>query len=227
MSKSLTQEHTAEHQFKYDFYTTIPGGRAVGVTDGMAGIDNGWAANKVRREGPFPKALAKKSMEVCLETGDSSMPMDKTHILNALAGRKGADLDAAPLKTHPAYTQVNAILRGRFALAMLGAAAQEGGPFLDSVFKAMKNSSMVLSKNFFISGIGQRFSADFAVNLCASFPQGIHWLRFEGDTLPSNFGQAFVSALQSNVLSSVHFYWFIGSSLGQDNFCTMVPSWTR
>ena len=58
--------------YTFDVYTVLGGGRAVGITDGLAATDRSSAA-KLRRESAFPLALAHRSLSIRLQAAQASV----------------------------------------------------------------------------------------------------------------------------------------------------------
>ncbi|CAE8724853.1 unnamed protein product [Polarella glacialis] len=86
---------------------------------------SGWEA-KSEREKCFPLELVSKGLKVKITDAKASQASDKTQILNALAGRPLNELDAQPNCHHPKFHQVDATLRGIFAVAAWRAALERG-----------------------------------------------------------------------------------------------------
>lgn len=121
--------------YKYDVYTSLSrdvsdkfnqmGRRVsslsvrdtVGLTDGVADceLDLG---SKLTREKKFPLVLARKGLDVTVESTKASFDDDRKHILNAIAGRRVVNARSfaplAPRVADPAYDTLDTTLRGRF-----------------------------------------------------------------------------------------------------------------
>ncbi|CAE8653516.1 unnamed protein product [Polarella glacialis] len=95
----------------------------------IGGLDlyrpSGWRA-KSEREKCFPLELVSKGLTVKITDAKASQASDRTHILNALAGRPINELYAQPNCDHPKFHQVDATLRGMFAVAAWRAALEQG-----------------------------------------------------------------------------------------------------
>lgn len=79
---------------------------AVGITDGVCwaddgdGLGNPNTRHKTLRENPFPASVLDTAVTVKLEEGQASVESDRVHILNAIAGRKGEELELPPHASH-------------------------------------------------------------------------------------------------------------------------------
>jgi len=69
---------------------------------------------KMERERSFPSEILQRGIRVELHKAQASMELDRTRILNLIAGQ---DIDAAPLDNHSKYDLVNAALRSTCAVA--------------------------------------------------------------------------------------------------------------
>eukprot|EP00933_Yihiella_yeosuensis_P032455 TRINITY_DN26046_c0_g1_i1.p1 TRINITY_DN26046_c0_g1~~TRINITY_DN26046_c0_g1_i1.p1 ORF type:complete len:518 (+),score=89.84 TRINITY_DN26046_c0_g1_i1:54-1607(+) len=162
---SVCLESSGPEHMKYDMYTacdhlhsfTDKNGRpvgapckrkAVGITDGFAAVDGGWADYKSNRENHFPESLISDALCLKLEHGQASVDSDRVHILNAIVGN--ADLSSQPPEKHNRYEQLNQMLHGRIAASALKRAVQEGGEMFSRYVKALTGSRL------------QQLQADFA-----------------------------------------------------------------
>jgi hypothetical protein len=131
----------AKIDYKYDVYTAHAHrvylfGRsaersAVGITDGPAEADLAdgdvlASMHKTDREKAFPRALARKGLDVRVENAQASQPADRRHILNAIAGRPADEVDLEPHASHPRYTELDQTLRGRFLACTWRKLVEEG-----------------------------------------------------------------------------------------------------
>ena len=82
----------------------IEGRDAVGITDGTAEADYTFASIKAKREASFPLELVRQAFTIRLQDGRSTMPEDRRHILNHIAGRASCFLEAEVLDTCGEYT---------------------------------------------------------------------------------------------------------------------------
>lgn len=99
------------------------------LTDGFVpsdGTSMHMAHYKAEREKDFPIEVIHKGLEMQLEKANASRDSDRTHILNAIAGRAGDDLDLEPYNSHPKYTCINQQLRGLCAHLVWPQALREG-----------------------------------------------------------------------------------------------------
>jgi len=111
---------------------------AVGIIDGLGVRDHHSAEDtedKALREVHFPVGLAKQAFQLTLETAQASVEADRVKILNTIAEQ--ADLAAEPPKTHKRYDELNAILRGRFAIVALRGLLEAGEP-IEQAAKLLK-----------------------------------------------------------------------------------------
>jgi hypothetical protein len=92
-------------RLRVDVYTASPGSvthsgghveawDAVGITDGLAEIDEGSPQTKAHRESRFPGALVQRAADFAVERAEVSEPADRDRILHAI-GSDGAAVDAA------------------------------------------------------------------------------------------------------------------------------------
>eukprot|EP00913_Durusdinium_trenchii_P029355 g27520.t1 len=115
----VTLEKAKSRSHLYDIYT-FQEGQAIGITDGVAKIDQKgaswwWEDRKYQREKNFPLLLAKEAMKIQVQHGEATVASDRQRILNAIVGAK--EQDAEPPLEHSHYDAVNATLHARFALA--------------------------------------------------------------------------------------------------------------
>jgi len=92
-----------------------------GLTPEEEQIENEAAGNghyyRAKREEQFPAHLIQKALDtIDMETSQASQDIDRTRILNSVAGRPLAELDMEPLKGHPEYARVNRQLRATLAV---------------------------------------------------------------------------------------------------------------
>jgi len=78
---------------------------------------------KAKRERNFPLDVIKAGLSVEVQRGQASMPEDRVHILNSIAGQP---LENEPLLEHENYEAVNRKLRSKFAFAVLPMALRAG-----------------------------------------------------------------------------------------------------
>lgn len=79
-------------------------------------MPSGWKA-KSKREASFPLEVIKHGLQVDISKSTASMEIDRTRIINALAGASVSDLDKPPVEDHRNVHVVNEVLRATFAIA--------------------------------------------------------------------------------------------------------------
>ncbi|CAE8603749.1 unnamed protein product [Polarella glacialis] len=115
-----------------------------GFTDAEAKVrDAGFPAEaeacKSLRELCFPIHVLEKGMNLRLQEAQASEEADRRHILNSVVGKQLHELDEAPPLEHENYTEVNAQLGSRFAVACFEPAFKKGSPSLRlSVARALQ-----------------------------------------------------------------------------------------
>ncbi|CAE8627837.1 unnamed protein product [Polarella glacialis] len=115
-----------------------------GFTDAEAKVrDAGFPAEaeacKSLRELCFPIHVLEKGMNLSLQEAQASEEADRRHILNSVVGKQLHELDEAPPLEHANYTEVNAQLGSRFAVACFEPAFKKGSPSLRlSVARALQ-----------------------------------------------------------------------------------------
>ncbi|CAE8602841.1 unnamed protein product, partial [Polarella glacialis] len=115
-----------------------------GFTDAEAKVrDAGFPAEaeacKSLRELCFPIHILEKGMNLRLQEAQASDEADRRHILNSVVGKQLHELDEAPPLEHENYTEVNAQLGSRFAVACFKPAFKKGSPSLRlSVARALQ-----------------------------------------------------------------------------------------
>ncbi|CAE8608646.1 unnamed protein product [Polarella glacialis] len=115
-----------------------------GFTDAEAKVrDAGFPAEaeacKSLRELCFPIHVLEKGMNLRLQEAQASEEADRRHILNSVVGKQLHELDEAPPLEHANYTEVNAQLGSRFAVACFEPAFKKGSPSLRlSVARALQ-----------------------------------------------------------------------------------------
>ncbi|CAE8649327.1 unnamed protein product, partial [Polarella glacialis] len=75
------------------------------------------AKKKELREQAFPLRIAAAGLHMAIEDAEASVAADRCHILNCISGNP--DLDSEPCCDHPAYDELNARFRNRFARVVL------------------------------------------------------------------------------------------------------------
>ncbi|CAE8723893.1 unnamed protein product, partial [Polarella glacialis] len=115
-----------------------------GFTDAEAKVrDAGFPAEaeacKSLRELCFPIHVLEKGMNLRLQEAQASEEADRRHILNSVVGKQLHELDEEPPLEHANYTEVNAQLGSRFAVACFEPAFKKGSPSLRlSVARALQ-----------------------------------------------------------------------------------------
>eukprot|EP00931_Biecheleriopsis_adriatica_P041532 TRINITY_DN23729_c0_g1_i1.p1 TRINITY_DN23729_c0_g1~~TRINITY_DN23729_c0_g1_i1.p1 ORF type:complete len:1169 (+),score=291.15 TRINITY_DN23729_c0_g1_i1:24-3509(+) len=98
--------------------------------------------SKVKREAVFPHAVALAGLSIKLELAKSSIEMDRTRILNSLAGRPARELDSPPPSQHEKIERANRRLNSMLARCFLClAGSHASGELAEAVRKAMQNDA--------------------------------------------------------------------------------------
>ena len=128
-----------DSEYTYDMYTALKhtgkamkGGEyvdeqrlAVGITQGMAAVDEGYADHKTEREWHFPIELNQLGIRFCCETGNASVESDKHKIIAEI----GADA-----------TLLNDTVHGVVAAAALERVLKENSDNRHEFLEAVKRS---------------------------------------------------------------------------------------
>ncbi|CAE8596818.1 unnamed protein product, partial [Polarella glacialis] len=114
-----------------------------GFTDAEAKVrDAGFPAEaeacKSLRELCFPIHVLEKGMNLRLQEAQASEEADRRHILNSVVGKQLRELDEEPPLEHANYTEVNARLGSRFALACFRPAIMKGSARRLGVARALQ-----------------------------------------------------------------------------------------
>ncbi|CAE8617631.1 unnamed protein product, partial [Polarella glacialis] len=114
-----------------------------GFTDAEAKVrDAGFPADaeacKSLRELCFPIHVLEKGMNLRLQEAQATEDADRRHILNSVVGKQLHKLDEAPPLEHANYTEVNARLGSRFALACFRPAIMKGSARRLGVARALQ-----------------------------------------------------------------------------------------
>jgi len=90
-----------------------------------------------------PDTHATRTQATCTraDVAQASQEADRTKILNTIAGRKGAELEAPVLEHHDSYKQLNQMLAGRFAATLFRPFLDAGRP-VDRCLECVKHSKM-------------------------------------------------------------------------------------
>ena len=124
---------------------------AVGITDGLTWADDAEGQGfmnaarseyKTQRELYFPKELIEKALAVALHEGAASVESDRVHILNAIIGRKGDELDLPPVPLHDQYERLNGCLAARIAAGGFMKGVIEGGSVLDDYLSKLSQGPL-------------------------------------------------------------------------------------
>jgi len=138
----VSLESERDYPYRYDMYT-VSGSKAVGISDGFcedSGIDRIMSlGDKARRERNFPFKLCRRAMEIKLEQGKASDPVDRKRILNSIIGQTNwKKLTSDPPDEHREYDKLNCSLNGRIASAAWRSAVEAGedmAPYIDALSK--------------------------------------------------------------------------------------------
>ena len=135
---SLAYDHGHAHAQRQEEQQLEPRFKAVGITDGIAAIDEFSRISKMRRELSFPRSVLWALLALVVETGGASAEDDRRFLLNTIVGRSNITLQ--PFKKHEAYNAFNADLRSRFAAYGLRAAVEAGGDILAACLSALQQT---------------------------------------------------------------------------------------
>ncbi|CAB9519843.1 expressed unknown protein [Seminavis robusta] len=141
-----SRSNQANKRYLYDVYTAarvdaLERNFPVGITDGLAAsdkwitnrstglldfsVETGSAESKSSRERSFPSIMMDQALSIQLETAYATEETDKIRILNYIIGE--TDLDKVPTPTtHEKFNEVNALLRGKFAVSGYARAVDAG-----------------------------------------------------------------------------------------------------
>ena len=85
---------------KYDVYALdAVSKKVIGLTDGLAAVDEGCAGAQARRQRPFPTSVLHAMCTVRVQDGSTTLPSDRVHILNSIVG--ASDLNGPPEVSAP------------------------------------------------------------------------------------------------------------------------------
>lgn len=118
----------------YDIYTTYRQGgvlKAVGVCDGPTVADTtenptDWIECKLAREAFFHGAILQKALRLDIAQASASDEADRCEILNMVA----REAHNKPSPSHKRYTELNAVLRGRYAASFWRHAVEQWIPMM-------------------------------------------------------------------------------------------------
>eukprot|EP01038_Epipyxis_sp_PR26KG_P006871 gene6871-9408_t len=118
--KGPQEKEKNKEKFLYDMYAAKTGVnsrtgrsfRAIGITDGLAAIDEGHVYNKVERESYFPLEMIKEVSTFHILDAEASIASDRPYILNAITGYRPKENGLFKTK-HVMYERLNEALRGR------------------------------------------------------------------------------------------------------------------
>ncbi|CAB9512015.1 expressed unknown protein [Seminavis robusta] len=126
--RDIAEQRT--EKYLYDIYSVSRQElQPVGITDGYTAMDVDRQRRhkeihneereilrfQMERQEMFP--FTPEVLDVCIEKGEASVEEDKWKILNFVSGLRNGNTLQVPPKTHKSYDEVNALLRGRFAIA--------------------------------------------------------------------------------------------------------------
>lgn len=161
---------------------------AVGLTDGCTLVDagagptgRGEAVNKVERENHFPVDLVDRVLEARTTAAHTSMEVDKRAILNLLTSQ-GVE-----------HSTLESVVGGRFALAALRRAFDEGGTLLRRSLNALRSSQLTHVVVNLSDSRG--FNVLSARELAKSLPATIQELSVHFSGVPTQAADAFLIQL--------------------------------
>ncbi|CAE8689897.1 unnamed protein product [Polarella glacialis] len=152
-----------------------------GFTDAEAKVrDAGFPADaeacKSLRELCFPIHVLEKGMNLRLQEAQATEDADRRHILNSVVGKQLHKLDEAPPLEHANYTEVNARLGSRFALACFRPAIMKGSARRLGVARALQADRCLQQLQLDFKGCEQINDAGVAA-LAEKLPINLQQLR--------------------------------------------------
>ncbi|CAE8608647.1 unnamed protein product, partial [Polarella glacialis] len=163
-----------------------------GFTDAEAKVrDAGFPAEaeacKSLRELCFPIHVLEKGMNLRLQEAQASEEADRRHILNSVVGKQLHELDEAPPLEHANYTEVNARLGSRFALACFRPAIMKGSARRLGVARALQADRWQRELVLDIDKLPKERQATAFEVFVAGLPEGLKhlmlaWREFAADS---------------------------------------------
>ncbi|CAE8736089.1 unnamed protein product, partial [Polarella glacialis] len=163
-----------------------------GFTDAEAKVrDAGSPAEaeacKSLREMCFPIHVLEKGMNLRLQEAQASEEADRRHILNSVVGKQLHELDEAPPLEHANYTEVNARLGSRFALACFRPAIMKGSARRLGVARALQADRWQRELVLDIDKLPKERQATAFEVFVAGLPEGLKhlmlaWREFAADS---------------------------------------------
>jgi len=136
-----TQLARTDNFFQLDVYTSDAASRQVhSLTDGVVAVDAESEAARASRQKPFPYAICRGLATTRMEDGRSTLPSDRTRILNSVVG--ASDLDAEPPANHDHFWQMNRLLWSRVFPRVLDIAVTRSEEEKDKFFKVLTLSGI-------------------------------------------------------------------------------------
>jgi len=130
-------------RYLYDIYTiNTSKNKSVGITDGPAAVDSPGAVdntaddNQSKRQRFFP--LCPLAFDISIENARASVEADRRNILQFISR------SSSPPATHESYDEINASLRGKFALSTYQVALERGAA-LDRHLEALSKYKSLTS----------------------------------------------------------------------------------
>merc|ERR1740124_1012082 len=204
----------------YDSFTEVRD--AVGIISGGATSDGG-ASDTTAREKEFPYQLIKKSLDIQIEDAEASEETDRVHILNAIVGHTGDQLNNNPPKTHPMYSELNDSLKGRFAssASSLQGAVKEGETEWKDMLVAMSKSTTKGQMKFVFNKNGgwSDLTMVQAAQLMAHLPLNINTLMIYEAEYGAEFMNAVIQRIKqfSNIrFLNIFYTTVVGEEGGQE-----------
>lgn len=170
---------------------------AVGIV--QSGAPNEVAMETELREEHFPTDRIFDGLNVSIEDAEASREEDKRHILNAIVGRKGQDLNKDPLIEHERYNELNRAVRGAFAStipAIIGAYKADSVEKWNKTLLSMKfGPAKVMRLNFNDYGVFGQDNANMneydAAEMIRHLPVGLNHIVIEHCPYGPEFYNAF------------------------------------
>eukprot|EP01038_Epipyxis_sp_PR26KG_P006133 gene6133-8457_t len=154
---TATKSNEKDRNYKLDMYTACNYNvwnseeqtkHAVGITDGLAEIDQGDFYKKSLREENFPFDRIEKVVHFDILQANSSVPMDCINIKNAITGN---EINKVPPVDHENYDKLNNTLRGRFVASAIMLLIETENVLMRPYFEILKHSNVENMNGLFFS----------------------------------------------------------------------------
>ncbi|GFH44502.1 hypothetical protein CTEN210_00976 [Chaetoceros tenuissimus] len=201
-------EHGVEEYLSPSYLSKTMQKSAVGLVDGQpTNISYGYYESLNH----FPKERFFKSLSISIQDTKASRDDDRKHILNALVGRRGDDMELEPLKDHENYETINNAVRGAMTCLHFAASDDRKNGYWDEILHAMKHSLTQSSIEFhnYLDG----FKAEDVVDLFHNLPIGLEQHRISNCPHGRVAMDAFLDWLE-NTLTNLKKLYIFGTCIG-------------